>query len=134
MALLGARLRTADGIELMIVETEAYGGLGADEASHAHRGATARTEPMFGPVAHLYVYRSYGIHLCVNIVCHPHAGSGAVLLRAARVTKGEDLARQRRSGMEPAAKPSPAAQDDSARSWGWVWATVARTSWLPARL
>jgi DNA-3-methyladenine glycosylase len=96
IALLGARLHSRDGITLRIVETEAYGGVAEDAASHAHRGATPRTAAMFGPVARLYVYRSYGIHLCVNIVCHPRGAAGAVLLRAAEVTEGEELARQRR--------------------------------------
>ena len=95
--LLGALLRT-DGVAVRIVEVEAYGGHGADAASHAHRGPTDRTAPMFGPPGHIYVYLSYGIHRCVNIVAHVPGASGGVLLRAAEIVAGEELARLRRGG------------------------------------
>lgn len=83
-----------------IVETEAYGG-SDDQASHARAGLTRRTEPIFGPPGHAYVYLVYGIHECLNVVAWPHqeAGNGragAVLIRAGAPTIGEALMRIRR--------------------------------------
>jgi DNA-3-methyladenine glycosylase len=92
--LLGARLRSRDGVEIRITEVEAY--TGTDEASHAFRGPTARNAPMFADPGHIYVYLSYGIHRCVNIVAHPAGSAGGVLLRAAEVVDGHELARSRR--------------------------------------
>lgn len=92
--LLGC-LVSANGVALKIVETEAY--LAAcDLASHARSGPTARCLSMFGPVGRAYVYRSYGVHLCLNVVCHVPETGGAVLLRAGSVVEGESLARVRR--------------------------------------
>lgn len=78
-----------------IVEVEAYVGDGSDPASHAHNGETPRNRVMFGPPAHLYVYRSYGIHFCANIVCGDRPPQ-AVLLRAAEPVEGIAVMRRNR--------------------------------------
>lgn len=96
--LLGCRLtsHTPDGdVTVVLTEVEAYEGA-ADPASHAHRGETPRNSVMFGPAGHAYVYRSHGIHWCLNVVTGPTGTASAVLLRAGRVVDGEDLARTRR--------------------------------------
>jgi DNA-3-methyladenine glycosylase len=95
-ALLGAHLTGPDGVRVRIVEVEAYGGDGEDPASHAYRGRTARNDAMFGPPGHLYAYRSYGIHVCLNVVSHPEGGAGGILLRAAEVVAGAATARRGR--------------------------------------
>ena len=93
--LLGWRL-VANGVTVRLTEVEAYSGLGADPASHAHRGRTGRNEVMFGPAGRLYVYQIYGMHYCANVVCGEDGRAAAVLLRAGEVVDGLEVARQRR--------------------------------------
>jgi DNA-3-methyladenine glycosylase len=84
-----------EAVTARIVETEAYLGL-QDPASHAFRGPTPRAAIMFGPPAHLYVYFTYGMHHCANIVTEVDGVAGAVLLRAASVEEGRDTVAARR--------------------------------------
>jgi DNA-3-methyladenine glycosylase len=97
--LLGAAL-TGRGVSAMIVEVEAYGGPAdgpwPDGASHSFRGPDPRNSVMFGPAGRLYTYRSHGIHVCANVVCATDGVAGAVLLRAAAVEAGIDVAQVRR--------------------------------------
>lgn len=93
--LLGCRV-SANGVIVRLTEVEAYGGVGADAASHAHRGQTARNTVMFGPPGHAYVYFTYGMHWCLNVVCGPKGEASAVLLRAGEVVSGVETARDRR--------------------------------------
>ena len=87
-------------VAVRLTEVEAYSGEGIDPAAHSHRGPTPRAEIMFGPPGKLYVYFSYGVHWCANVVVGPPGVGSAVLLRAGEVVVGESLARARR----PAAK------------------------------
>ena len=97
--LLGATL-VANGVRARIVEVEAYGGPPdgpwPDAAAHSYRGRTSRNAVMFGPPGRLYTYRSHGIHVCANISCGPADAAAAVLLRAAVIEDGTDLAGRRR--------------------------------------
>lgn len=97
--LLGAHLTShVDGhrVVLRLTEVEAYGDVGEDPGSHAFRRQTARNATMFGPSGHLYVYFTYGMHWCANVVTGTAGQAGAVLLRAGEVVEGINVARSRR--------------------------------------
>lgn len=99
--LLGSTIEVG-GVRARIVEVEAYRGAD-DPASHSFRGRTPRNAVMWGPAGYLYVYFIYGMHFCANVVCLDDGEAGAVLLRAAEITEGAEVAVQRR----------PAARNDA---------------------
>ena len=105
--LLGAVLRHGE-VAVRLTEVEAYDGPN-DPGSHAYRGETPRNAVMFGPPGFLYVYFTYGMHFCMNVVTGPAGTPSAVLLRAGEVIEGLDLARARRGVLPtpPAGKATP---------------------------
>jgi DNA-3-methyladenine glycosylase len=114
--LLGCTV-TANGVTVRITEVEAYRE--DDPASHSFRGRTPRTAVMFGPAGFLYVYFTYGMHFCANLVCGPDGSGAAVLLRSGEVVDGLEAARERRGARVPdrdlARGPARLAQ---AMGWG----------------
>lgn len=111
--LIGCELvREIDGvtIRVRIVETESYDQ--TDAASHSYRGKTPRTEVMFGPSGFLYVYFTYGMHYCCNVVCGPEGTGSAVLIRAVEPVSGMDVIEKRRgrSGVDAANGPAKLCQ------------------------
>jgi DNA-3-methyladenine glycosylase len=115
--LLGCVLehQTAAGlVAVELTEVEAYAGQ-SDPASHAYHGKTRRNAAMFGPPGHAYVYFTYGMHFCVNLVCLGEDSVSAILLRAGAIIEGEDLARARRSVPKPGTERAYVPSRDLAR-------------------
>lgn len=98
IALLGCVISSriqGETVSVRLEEVEAYGGTD-DPASHAYGRRTVRNEPMFGPEGTLYVYLSYGVHWCANVVVGPQGTPNAVLMRGGTVVEGRELAERRR--------------------------------------
>jgi DNA-3-methyladenine glycosylase len=124
--LLGKLLRRG-GLVARIVEVEAYRGA-SDAASHAFRRKTARNATMFGPPGHLYVYFTYGMHFCANVVCWPEDEPGAVLLRALAPLSGLEEMAARRYGTGEVGLGEPSGQEHA------VVPRRVRRQWRPEEL
>ena len=98
--LLGCVLWSFGTVAVRLTEVEAYEGA-LDPASHAYRGRTPRNAVMFGPSGYAYVYFTYGMHFCVNLVCQPPGTASAVLLRAGEIVSGVSVAQSRRGASVP---------------------------------
>lgn len=85
------------GVAVRLTEVEAYGRQGEDPGAHTFRGMTPRNASMFGPAGHLYVYFTYGMHWCANVVCGQEGEGTGILLRGGEIVDGLELARVRRS-------------------------------------
>jgi len=119
-----------------IVEVEAYRGA-SDAASHAFRAKTSRNATMFGPPGHLYVYFTYGMHYCANVVCCSEGEAGAVLLRALAPLGGLDVMAERRYGSREPTSEGPAASsegDETLRANGRRSQARRRQGWRPEDL
>lgn len=123
--LLGSRI-VGGNVVVELTEVEAYAGE-ADQASHAYRGPTPRNQVMYGPGGRVYVYFSYGMHHCVNLVCERPGTASAVLLRAGVVVSGLDEARGRRGDVADAALGR--GPGNLARSLGATVADTGTTVW-----
>ncbi|MGH3494061.1 MAG: DNA-3-methyladenine glycosylase [Sciscionella sp.] len=118
---------SAGAVTIRVTEVEAYTGI-TDPASHAYRGPTPRTEVMFGPPGHIYVYFVYGAHWAMNLVCGAAGTAAACLLRAGEVVAGEEVARERR-GEKPARHALARGPGNLARAMGIVGATSGTELW-----
>ncbi|GII95284.1 DNA-3-methyladenine glycosylase [Sinosporangium siamense] len=97
----------AGRVAARLTEVEAYGLPGEDPASHTYRGQTPRNSVMFGEPGHMYVYFTYGMHFCANLVCLPKGMGSAVLLRAGEIVEGAPLARAARERSRAASAAVP---------------------------
>ena len=133
--LLGCVL-TGGGVSVRLTEVEAYSGA-LDSASHAYRGRTERNAVMFGPPGFVYVYFTYGMHFCMNLVCLEPGVAGAVLLRAGEVVSGSSVAAARRGRATDLARGRLGCVrrwGSIGRSTGWTFVRLGRCRWCAVPL